>query len=127
MVRFEPLSPMRSSGERASPGRSPVAIGARHKNAMNVLELTAAIFAGALAAGFLGALAGLGGGIVVIPLSRVARRVLRRSAMDVPPSRPVRANSATRSSCACRADAVAFGTRGLDAKEDEATRVRPVC
>src|SRR6267142_1881143 len=46
----------------------PIFLGARHKNAMNVLELTAAIFAGALVAGFLGALTGLGGGIVVIPL-----------------------------------------------------------
>ncbi len=35
---------------------------------MNVLELTAAVFAGSLAAGFLGSLTGLGGGIVVIPL-----------------------------------------------------------
>jgi len=35
---------------------------------MNVLEFTAVVFAGALAAGFLGALTGLGGGIVVIPL-----------------------------------------------------------
>ena len=35
---------------------------------MNVLELTAVVFGGALAAGFLGALTGLGGGIVVIPL-----------------------------------------------------------
>lgn len=35
---------------------------------MNVLEFTSVVFAGALAAGFLGALTGLGGGIVVIPL-----------------------------------------------------------
>ena len=35
---------------------------------MNVLEFSAVVFAGALAAGFLGALTGLGGGIVVIPL-----------------------------------------------------------
>ena len=45
-----------------------MAIGAKHTNAMNVLELTAAVFSGALVAGFLGALTGLGGGIVVIPL-----------------------------------------------------------
>jgi uncharacterized membrane protein YfcA len=36
--------------------------------AVNIAELTAVVFAGALAAGFLGALTGLGGGIVVIPL-----------------------------------------------------------
>src|SRR5262247_1295593 len=35
---------------------------------MNVLEFTAVVFAGALAAGFLGALTGLGGGVVVVPL-----------------------------------------------------------
>src|SRR5262245_12392465 len=38
------------------------------REGMNVLEFTAVVFAGALAAGFLGALTGLGGGIVVIPL-----------------------------------------------------------
>jgi len=35
---------------------------------VNVLELTAAIALGSLAAGFLGALTGLGGGIVIVPL-----------------------------------------------------------
>ncbi|HJV65220.1 MAG TPA: sulfite exporter TauE/SafE family protein [Geomonas sp.] len=35
---------------------------------MNVLEFTATIFAGSVAAGFLGALTGLGGGVVIVPL-----------------------------------------------------------
>jgi uncharacterized membrane protein YfcA len=35
---------------------------------MNVLEFSATIFAGSLLAGFLGALSGLGGGVVVIPM-----------------------------------------------------------
>jgi uncharacterized protein len=35
---------------------------------MNEIELSAVVFAGSLVAGFLGALTGLGGGIVVIPL-----------------------------------------------------------
>jgi uncharacterized membrane protein YfcA len=35
---------------------------------MNVLELTALLFAGAVAAGFVGALTGLGGGVVLVPL-----------------------------------------------------------
>jgi uncharacterized membrane protein YfcA len=35
---------------------------------MNVLEFSAVVWAGSVAAGFLGALTGLGGGIVVIPL-----------------------------------------------------------
>ena len=35
---------------------------------MNVLELTGAIWLGALAAGFLGSLTGLGGGVVIVPL-----------------------------------------------------------
>jgi len=35
---------------------------------MNSLEFTALIFAGALLAGFLGALTGLGGGVIVVPL-----------------------------------------------------------
>ena len=35
---------------------------------MNEIELSAVVFAGSLTAGFLGALTGLGGGIVVIPL-----------------------------------------------------------
>ncbi len=35
---------------------------------MNVLEFTALVGAGALAAGFLGALTGLGGGVVIVPL-----------------------------------------------------------
>jgi uncharacterized membrane protein YfcA len=36
--------------------------------ALNVLEFTALIGAGAMAAGFLGALTGLGGGVVIVPL-----------------------------------------------------------
>ncbi len=39
---------------------------------MNVLELTCLIWAGALAAGFLGALTGLGGGVVLVPLLSLA-------------------------------------------------------
>jgi len=35
---------------------------------MNVTEFTVLIFAGAVAAGFLGALTGLGGGVVIVPL-----------------------------------------------------------
>src|SRR6516225_515175 len=35
---------------------------------MNSLEFTALIFAGSLLAGFLGALTGLGGGVIVVPL-----------------------------------------------------------
>ena len=35
---------------------------------MNVLEFTFLIFAGSLAAGFLGALTGLGGGVVIVPM-----------------------------------------------------------
>jgi len=35
---------------------------------MNVIEFTALIFGGAVAAGFLGALTGLGGGVVIVPL-----------------------------------------------------------
>src|SRR4051812_40306164 len=35
---------------------------------MNVVEFTALIFAGSVAAGFLGALTGLGGGVVIVPL-----------------------------------------------------------
>jgi uncharacterized membrane protein YfcA len=35
---------------------------------MNVLEFTAVVWLGALAAGFLGALTGLGGGVVIVPL-----------------------------------------------------------
>ncbi|MBF0481322.1 MAG: sulfite exporter TauE/SafE family protein [Desulfovibrionaceae bacterium] len=35
---------------------------------MNVLEFSAVVFAGSLAAGFLGALTGLGGGVVIVPL-----------------------------------------------------------
>lgn len=38
---------------------------------MNSLEFTALIFAGSLLAGFLGALTGLGGGVVVVPLLAV--------------------------------------------------------
>ncbi len=39
---------------------------------MNVLELTSLIWAGSLAAGFLGALTGLGGGVVIVPLLSLA-------------------------------------------------------
>lgn len=35
---------------------------------MNVLELTIFVFSGSLAAGFLGSLTGLGGGVVIVPL-----------------------------------------------------------
>ena len=35
---------------------------------MNILEFTGVIAAGSFAAGFLGALTGLGGGVVIIPL-----------------------------------------------------------
>jgi uncharacterized membrane protein YfcA len=35
---------------------------------MNVFELTLLIWAGSLPAGFLGALTGLGGGVVIVPL-----------------------------------------------------------
>src|SRR5579871_4111567 len=35
---------------------------------MHTLELTALIFAGSVAAGFLGALTGLGGGVVIVPM-----------------------------------------------------------
>ena len=35
---------------------------------MNVVEFTGLIFAGAVAAGFLGALTGLGGGVVIVPM-----------------------------------------------------------
>ena len=35
---------------------------------MNVVEFTGLIFLGSLAAGFVGALTGMGGGIVIIPL-----------------------------------------------------------
>src|ERR1700719_1714611 len=38
---------------------------------MNVLEFTFLIWAGSLAAGFLGALTGLGGGVVLVPLLTV--------------------------------------------------------
>ena len=40
----------------------------REVSFVNVLEFTALIGAGALAAGFLGALTGLGGGVVIVPL-----------------------------------------------------------
>jgi uncharacterized protein len=42
---------------------------------LNSLEFTALIFAGSLLAGFLGALTGLGGGVVVVPLLTVAFHV----------------------------------------------------
>ena len=35
---------------------------------MNILEFTGVIFIGSLAAGFLGSLTGLGGGVVIVPL-----------------------------------------------------------
>ena len=35
---------------------------------MNILEMTVLIWIGSLAAGFLGALTGLGGGVVIVPL-----------------------------------------------------------
>ena len=39
---------------------------------MNVLELTRLLWAASLAAGFLGALTGLGGGVVIVPLLSLA-------------------------------------------------------
>jgi uncharacterized protein len=42
---------------------------------LNFLEFTALIFAGSLLAGFLGALTGLGGGVVVVPLLTVVLHV----------------------------------------------------
>src|SRR5947207_12185489 len=39
---------------------------------MNVLEFSGVVAAGSLAAGFLGALTGLGGGVVIVPLLTVA-------------------------------------------------------
>ena len=42
---------------------------------MNVLELSILIFSGALAAGLLGALTGLGGGIVIVPLLTLVFKV----------------------------------------------------
>ncbi|HEU4585765.1 MAG TPA: sulfite exporter TauE/SafE family protein, partial [Gemmatimonadaceae bacterium] len=42
---------------------------------MNVLELSILIFSGALAAGLLGALTGLGGGIVIVPLLTIVFKV----------------------------------------------------
>ena len=39
---------------------------------MNVILLTALVFAGSLGAGFLGALTGLGGGVVIVPLLTLA-------------------------------------------------------
>ena len=39
---------------------------------MNVAEMTAAVGAGSFAAGFLGSLTGLGGGVVVVPLLTLA-------------------------------------------------------
>jgi len=42
---------------------------------MSSLEFTALIFVGSLVAGFLGALTGLGGGVVVVPLLAVVFRV----------------------------------------------------
>src|SRR5260370_40432567 len=42
---------------------------------MNSLEFTALVFAGSLLAGFLGALTGLGGGVVVVPMLALAFHV----------------------------------------------------
>ena len=42
---------------------------------MNVLELSALIFTGALAAGLLGSLTGLGGGIIIVPLLTIVFKV----------------------------------------------------
>src|SRR5882672_5331508 len=42
---------------------------------MSSIEFTALIFVGSLLAGFLGALTGLGGGVVVVPLLAVVFRV----------------------------------------------------
>lgn len=39
---------------------------------MNVLEFTSLVFAGSAAAGFLGALTGLGGGVIIVPLLALA-------------------------------------------------------
>ncbi len=39
-----------------------------HPSPLNVLEFTALVGLGSLAAGFLGSLTGLGGGVVVVPL-----------------------------------------------------------
>src|SRR2546422_2064180 len=48
-------------------GRPPAAIES-HGAGLNALEVTAFVGAGALLAGFLGSLTGLGGGVVVVPL-----------------------------------------------------------
>ena len=42
------------------------------KVAMNILEFTSVLGAGSLVAGFLGALTGLGGGVVIVPLLTLA-------------------------------------------------------
>ncbi len=42
---------------------------------MNVLEFTALVFVGSLAAGFLGSLTGLGGGVVLVPLLTIFFKV----------------------------------------------------
>ena len=39
---------------------------------MNVLEFTVFVWLGGLVAGFLGALTGLGGGVVIVPLLTIA-------------------------------------------------------
>ena len=48
---------------------------------MNVLEFTFLVWAGSLAAGFLGALTGLGGGVVLVPLLTIFFRVDLRYAI----------------------------------------------
>ncbi len=48
---------------------------------MNAIEWTLLIFAGSLLAGFLGALTGLGGGVIIIPLLTLAFRVNMRYAI----------------------------------------------
>src|SRR5271167_162593 len=47
-------------------------LGTRPTYPMNVLEFTLLVGLGALVAGFLGALTGLGGGVVIVPLLTVA-------------------------------------------------------
>ena len=45
------------------------------KSCLNVLEFTLLVWAGSFAAGFLGALTGLGGGVVIVPLLTLAFKV----------------------------------------------------
>ena len=51
---------------------------------MNILELTLLIWLGSLLAGFLGALTGLGGGIVITPLLSLVFGVDIRYALALP-------------------------------------------